>query len=95
MKSFDLKAMDDACRLQEAARLRIADLETKRRDLIVHDRPGPPHDAGADAAGHRRDVPAIGGEAAEAARRLKALIEPGRRRGRTWRGGSRRRCSGT
>ena len=35
MKTFDLKAMDDAVRLQEAARIRIANLETKRRNLIV------------------------------------------------------------
>jgi hypothetical protein len=35
MQAFDLKAMDDASRLQEAARLRIAGLETKRRGLIV------------------------------------------------------------
>lgn len=35
MKTFDLKAMDDAARLQEAARIRIANLETKRRNLIV------------------------------------------------------------
>jgi hypothetical protein len=35
MKTFDLKAMDDAARLQEAGRIRIANLETKRRNLIV------------------------------------------------------------
>src|SRR4051794_18409455 len=35
MKTFDLKAMDDVCRLQEAARIRIANLEAKRRNLIV------------------------------------------------------------
>jgi hypothetical protein len=35
MQAFDLKVMDDASRLQEAARLRIAGLETKRRGLIV------------------------------------------------------------
>ena len=27
MKTFDLKAMDDVCRLQEAAHIRIANLE--------------------------------------------------------------------
>jgi hypothetical protein len=35
MKTFDLKAMDDVVRLQEAARIRIANLEAKRRNLIV------------------------------------------------------------
>jgi hypothetical protein len=35
MRTLDLKAMDDAARLTEAARLRIAALETKRRNLIV------------------------------------------------------------
>jgi len=35
MKTFDLKAMDDVCRLQEAARIRIANLEAKRRNLVV------------------------------------------------------------
>jgi len=35
MKTFDLKAMDDVVRLQEAARIRIANLETKRRNRIV------------------------------------------------------------
>ena len=35
MKAFDLKAMDDVVRLQEAARIRIANLEAKRRNLIV------------------------------------------------------------
>ena len=33
MKAFDLKAMDDVVRLQEASRMRIATLETKRRIL--------------------------------------------------------------
>jgi hypothetical protein len=35
MRAFDLKAMDDCARLQEAARIRIANMETKRRGLIV------------------------------------------------------------
>jgi len=35
MKSFDLKAMDEQTRLEEAARIRIAGLETKRRGLIT------------------------------------------------------------
>jgi hypothetical protein len=35
MQAFDLKAMDDTSRLQEAARLRIAGLEVKRRNLIT------------------------------------------------------------
>jgi len=35
MKSFDLKAMDDQARQEEAARLRIAGMETTRRGLIV------------------------------------------------------------
>ena len=35
MRVVDLKAMDDVVRLQEAARMRIAGLETKRRNLIV------------------------------------------------------------
>jgi hypothetical protein len=35
MQKFDLKAMDDTSRLQEAARLRINGLETRRRALIV------------------------------------------------------------
>jgi hypothetical protein len=35
MKTFDLKAMDDVVRLQEAARIRIGTLEAKRRNLIV------------------------------------------------------------
>jgi len=35
MKTFDLKAMDDVVRLQEAARIRIGNLEAKRRNLIV------------------------------------------------------------
>ena len=34
MKAFDLKAMDAAVHLQEAARLRIASLETQRRVAI-------------------------------------------------------------
>lgn len=35
MKSFDLKAMDEQTRLEEAARIRITGLETKRRGLIT------------------------------------------------------------
>jgi len=35
MKSFDLKAMDDAGHLQEASRLRIAMLEQRRRNAVV------------------------------------------------------------
>jgi ABC-type siderophore export system fused ATPase/permease subunit len=35
MKAIDLKTMDDVMRLQDAARMRIAGLETKRRNLIV------------------------------------------------------------
>lgn len=35
MRGFDVKAMDDLVRLQEAARIRIGNLETKRRNLIV------------------------------------------------------------
>ena len=35
MKGFDLKSMDDLVRLQEAARIRIGGLETRRRNLIV------------------------------------------------------------
>ena len=35
MRNLDLKAMDDTARLQEAARIRITGLETKRRNLIV------------------------------------------------------------
>jgi hypothetical protein len=35
MKSFDLKSMDEQARLEEAARLRIAGMETKRRNLIT------------------------------------------------------------
>lgn len=35
MKAFDLKGMDDAVRLQEASRLRVATLETKRRGLTI------------------------------------------------------------
>jgi len=36
MKAFDLKAMDDARNLQEASRLRVAALETKRRTVVLH-----------------------------------------------------------
>ena len=35
MKAFDLKSMDTAAKLQEAARLRIASLETRRRGLVL------------------------------------------------------------
>lgn len=35
MKSFDLKVMDEQTRLEEAARIRIGGLETKRRGLIT------------------------------------------------------------
>src|ERR1700760_2540569 len=35
MKSFDLKAMDDVVRLQDAARIRISGLETRRRAVIL------------------------------------------------------------
>jgi hypothetical protein len=35
MKTFDLKAMDDTARLQEAARLRIGMMDNKRRALIT------------------------------------------------------------
>jgi hypothetical protein len=35
MRTFDLKSMDDLARLQEASRLRIATLETKRKTLIL------------------------------------------------------------
>jgi hypothetical protein len=35
MKTFDLKGMDDAVRLQEAGRIRIGTLEAKRRNLIA------------------------------------------------------------
>lgn len=35
MKAFDLKAMDVAVNLQEASRLRVATLETKRRTLVA------------------------------------------------------------
>lgn len=34
MKRMDLKAMDDAAKLQEAARLRIASMETRRRATV-------------------------------------------------------------
>ena len=36
MKAFDLKAMDDARNQQEASRLRVAALETKRRTVAAH-----------------------------------------------------------
>jgi len=36
MKVFDLKAMDDARNQQEASRLRVAALETKRRTVVAH-----------------------------------------------------------
>ena len=35
MKSLDLKAMDDCAKVQEAARLRLANLESKRRLLVA------------------------------------------------------------
>src|SRR5687767_5121110 len=35
MKTIDVKAMDDAVRLQEASRLRIANLEVKRRQTVI------------------------------------------------------------
>src|SRR5215213_8187082 len=35
MKTLDLKSMDDAVRLQEATRLRIANLEVKRRQTVI------------------------------------------------------------
>ena len=35
MKSFDLKAMDSAANLQEASRLRLATLESKRRLIVL------------------------------------------------------------
>jgi hypothetical protein len=35
MKAFDLKAMDEAARQQEASRLRIASLETRRRGMVL------------------------------------------------------------
>ena len=35
MKAFDLKAMDDARNHQEASRLRVAALETKRRTVVA------------------------------------------------------------
>jgi hypothetical protein len=35
MKTFDLKAMDDAANLQEATRLRIAALENRRRSHVA------------------------------------------------------------
>lgn len=36
MKVFDLKAMDDARNQQEASRLRVGALETKRRTVVLH-----------------------------------------------------------
>ena len=36
MKTFDLKAMDDARNQQEASRLRVASLEAKRRTIVLH-----------------------------------------------------------
>jgi len=36
MKAFDLRAMDDAHNRQEASRLRVAALETKRRAVVAH-----------------------------------------------------------
>jgi hypothetical protein len=36
MKAFDLKAMDEARNQQEASRLRVAALETKRRLVVSH-----------------------------------------------------------
>ena len=36
MKAFDLKGMDDARNQQEASRLRVAALETKRRTIVLH-----------------------------------------------------------
>lgn len=35
MRAFDLKAMDQAAKLQEASRLRIASLETRRRGIVT------------------------------------------------------------
>lgn len=35
MKALDLKSMDDAVRLQEATRLRIANLEVRRRQAVI------------------------------------------------------------
>jgi hypothetical protein len=35
MKTLDLKAMDDAVRLQEATRLRIANLDVRRRQTVI------------------------------------------------------------
>jgi hypothetical protein len=35
MKGFDMKAMDDVVRLQDATRIRIGNLDAKRRNLIV------------------------------------------------------------
>jgi hypothetical protein len=36
MQAFDLRAMDEARNHQEASRLRIAALETKRRTVVLH-----------------------------------------------------------
>ena len=36
MKTIDLKAMDEARNQQEASRLRVAALETKRRTVVAH-----------------------------------------------------------
>ena len=35
MRGFDLRSMDQAAKLQEAARLRIASLETRRKSIIL------------------------------------------------------------
>jgi hypothetical protein len=35
MKSFDLKTMDEQARLEEASRIRIAGMETRRKGLII------------------------------------------------------------
>ncbi|MBA3273366.1 MAG: flagellar export chaperone FlgN [Chthoniobacterales bacterium] len=35
MRAFDMRTMDQAAKLQEAARLRIASLETRRRGVIL------------------------------------------------------------
>jgi flagellar FlgN protein len=36
MKAFDLKALDDSRNQQEASRLRVAAMETKRRTVVAH-----------------------------------------------------------
>ena len=36
MKAFDLRAMDESRNQQEASRLRVAALETKRRTVVAH-----------------------------------------------------------